>query len=968
MSMKKVSFLLLAVVALMSSCQKFSYRTVEGDPLKTRIYTLDNGLTVYLSQNKEKPEIQTFIAVRAGGQNDPLESTGLAHYQEHIMFKGTKSYGTTSYEKELPNLNAIDSLYEVYGATTDPEARKAIYHLIDSFSYENSKIAVANEFDKLMNAIGATGVNAFTSNEMTCYHEIIPAGELTRWAMIESDRFQNLVVRGFHTELETVYEEFNMYSTMDQDKVMLAINQMLFPDIPYRQHSVIGTPEDLKNPSLKNIKKFYQTYYRPNNVAICLAGDFDYDHAIAVINEYFGDWQAQDVPAFEQPEQADLAAPKDSVVYGKESPEVWLAWKLPNVRQEDYTALEMLSAVMKNGKCGLLDLDIEQKQAMLSVDDYLEGGNDFSTYYLIGAPKEKQSLKEVRQLLLAEVEKLKKGDFSEDLLKAIIRNEKRNELIGQQNNLNRVYTMMMSFIYGIPYEDVVGDLKKKESLTKEDIVRVANTYLKDNFACVLKEHSDKDTNPAKVDKPAITPIEMNRDAQSDFCTKLLQMESEKLQPQFLDFDKDLSRSVLPNGVELLYRQNTENELSQLNFVIGKGTDQDPVLDYSTDLLGYLGTINLSAEEYQAKLYSLAAEAWTYAGNDEVETGVYGLQETLADALQLLEEQLLTAEPDEDILKELINDNIKAHNDAKSDQRQNFARLREYGTVGAAAVQQRTLTPKQLKQLQAADVLNRLRALIPAIERVEYFGPISEAEVKALLGNSKLLAQADASARKEAQRIKNLEVKESEVMIAPYDANNIFLMGYANWGEIYSPKDEAIINLFNEYFDGSMGSIVFQEMREARALCYSAAAHYMTPSHKGDANVFFTFILSQNDKLKDCVEAFESICNELPISQPAFDNAKTALLKRIEKQRYVRMAPITYFVRYREKGWDHDYWEDIYREAQNLTLDDVVAFQKEHVANRTYRYLILGNEKELDMEYLQTRGKINKLTTKDIFVY
>ena len=224
------------------------------------------------------------------------------------------------------------------------------------------------------------------------------------------------------------------------------------------------------------------------------------ERVLAVINEYFGDWQAQDVPAFEQPEQADLAAPKDSVVYGKESPEVWLAWKLPNVRQEDYTALEMLSAVMKNGKCGLLDLDIEQKQAMLSVDDYLEGGNDFSTYYLIGAPKEKQSLKEVRQLLLAEVEKLKKGDFSEDLLKAIIRNEKRNELIGQQNNLNRVYTMMMSFIYGIPYEDVVGDLKKKESLTKEDIVRVANTYLKDNFACVLKEHSDKDTNPTKVDK------------------------------------------------------------------------------------------------------------------------------------------------------------------------------------------------------------------------------------------------------------------------------------------------------------------------------------------------------------------------------------------------------------------------------------------------------------------------------------
>ena len=112
--MKKL-FVFLAAVALMSSCQKYSYRTVEGDPLQTRIYTLDNGLTVYLSQNKEKPEIQTFIAVRAGGQNDPLESTGLAHYQEHIMFKGTKSYGTTDYEKEVPGTCSIFKFYSYPG-------------------------------------------------------------------------------------------------------------------------------------------------------------------------------------------------------------------------------------------------------------------------------------------------------------------------------------------------------------------------------------------------------------------------------------------------------------------------------------------------------------------------------------------------------------------------------------------------------------------------------------------------------------------------------------------------------------------------------------------------------------------------------------------------------------------------------------------------------------------------------------
>ena len=965
--MKKL-FLFLAVVALMSSCHKYEYRTVEGDPLQTRIYTLDNGLTVYLSQNKEKPEIQTFIAVRAGGQNDPLESTGLAHYQEHIMFKGTKSYGTTDYEKELPNLNAIDSLYELYGATTDPAERKAIYHLIDSFSYENSKIAIANEFDKLMGAIGATGVNAFTSNDKTCYHEIIPSGELTRWAMIEADRFQNLVVRGFHTELETVYEEYNMYSTMDQMKVMLAIDQLLYPNIPYRQHTVLGTQEDLKNPSLKNIKQFYQTYYRPNNVAICLAGDFDYDHAIKIIDEYFGKWQPADIPPFEQPVQADLTAPKDTVVFGKESPQLWLAWKLPNMRHEDKDALDLMNAVMQNGKCGLLDIDIVQKQALLSAEDYLDGGNDFSTFFILGTPKEQQSLDDVRQLLLAEVEKLKKGEFSEELLKAIIRNMKRNELIGLQSNSNRTHIMMNSFIYQIPYEDIVRRLDRWDALTKEDIVRVANAYLGDNYACVYKEHSDKDANPEKVEKPAITPIEMNRDAQSQFCTDLLAMKAERQQPQFLDFNKDLSVSTLDNGVELLYRQNKENELAQLNFVIGKGSDQDAKLSFAGDMLDYLGTADLTAEQYKTQLYYLAAEAWTYVGENDVELGVYGLQETLAEALQLLESQVLTAEPDEAILKELVSDNIKSHNDAKVEQRACFMRLMDYGMYGTAAVQQRTLTPAVMNQLNAEEVLANLRALLPAIERVEYFGPLSEEEVKQLLQSSRLLAKADANQRETAKRIESQPVAEREVYLAPYDANNIYLVGYANWGEVYSPKEEAIIRLFNEYFDGSMGSIVFQEMREARALCYASGANYTTPSFKGETNYFYTFILSQNDKLQECIETFESICNELPLSQSAFDNAKMSLLKQIEQRRYVRMAPITYFVRYRDLGWDHDYNEDIYREVQNLTLDDVIAFQKEHVANRTYRYMILGNEAELDMNYLQSCGNIKRLTLEDIFVY
>ena len=971
MHMKKLFVFLTVVMAVgivAVQAKEYSYQTVEGDPLQARIYTLDNGLTVYLSQNKAKPEILTYIVVRAGAQNDPAESTGLAHYQEHIMFKGTERYGTTDYDLELPNLLAIDSLYEVYGRTTDLQQRKTIYHQIDSFSYESSKIAIANEFDKLMAGIGATGVNAYTGNSRTCYLEQIPNTELGRWAIIESDRFQNLVIRGFHTELEAVYEEYNMYSTMDQEKVLLAINQALYPDVPYRQHTVLGTQEDLKNPSIKNIRAFYDTYYRPNNVAICLSGDFDYDEAIDIIDTYFGPWEPKEIPAPVRYEQPDLKAHKDTVVYGNEAPALWLAWKMPAVNHEDFTTMDVICHILENGKCGLLDIDIAQKQALLSFGTFLwPDGQDYSTYFMIGAPKDKQSLEDVRTILQAEIEKLKKGEFSEDLLAAIIRNAKRDELLELQYNSARIEKFITAHTYQIPYEEIVRDMERKERLTKKEIVRVANKYFTDSYVCVFKQHKE-DSNPPKMEKPAITPIEMNREKSSMFYESLMAIETERPRPQFLDFDKDLSRSVLPNGVELLYCHNTENELSDLTFIAKKGTNQDPRLELAIDLLDLLGTSSLSTSQYQQALYAQAAEVMVGAGLNDTYFYLHGLQESLPAALSLMEEHVLTAQPDKAVLKEIIRDAVKAHNDEKKDQRSCADQLAQYGMFGAEAMHRYTMTPKQMNQLTATELLECLRALVPAIERVDYYGPLSEEEVKQLLSSSRMMAQADPAARIHPQRIQRQEVKQNEVLIAPYKANNVHLQAYANWGEVYNPKDLAVICLFNEYFDGSMGGIVFQEMREARALCYSSWGGYRTPSYAGENNYIMNGVLSQNDKLPECITTFRAICDSMPLSQTAFDNAKASVIQQLGQIRYVRSQPISAYVQYTQRGWDHDLYEDVYEEVQKLTLDDIVAFQKAHMADRTYRYMILGNPKELDMNFIKTLGPVKKLSLKDIFVY
>ncbi len=970
--MKRILFLLLTSIILIGvNAKEYTYMTVPNDPMQARLYTLPNGLRVYMTQNSEKPEIQTMIVVRAGSQNDPLNSTGLAHYLEHIMFKGTKQYGTSDYNTEKQYLDQIDDLYERYGATTDTEERKNIYHLIDSISYLSSKIAIANEFDKLMSIIGATGVNAYTSTDRTCYHEVIPSGELRRWAMIESDRFQNMVIRGFHTELEAVYEEFNMYSTKDQRQVMQAIDNLLYPDVPYRQHTVIGTQEHLKNPSLKNIKQFYETYYRPNNVAICLSGDLDFDHTIAIIDEYFGQWQPnRNLQAAAIPYQKPLTQRKDTVIYGNESDQLWLGWRFPAITDADIDAIEVMAEVLQNGKCGLIDMDIAQKQLLLAAEAAPMESNDFTTFFLIGVPKEKQTLEQVRTILLQEIEKLKNGDFSDQLLKGIIANQRRHEMQRLESNNARANMFLTSFIYNIPYEDLIQELDRKALVTKADIQRVAQKYFTDNYACVFKRNDpSKNANPAKVEKPQITPIETNREMQSAFLTQLSQMQAERLTPQFLDFNKDLSRTTLTNGQTLYYVQNKENELFQLSFTAGTGSDNDPAIDLGTSLYDYLGTDKMTTNEFQAALYQIAAEAGVSASGDQTYFSIYGLQENFDRTLQLLEEWILTAQADEDIYQALVADIITGHNDSKKDQRTCIRQLQGLGTYGPATWKSLTLTPKQMKRLSGKEVLDRVRALIPAINRVTYYGPADLNTVQEHLNKqSKMLAMGNKKMMVQAPRIQRQRVDKNEVWMAPYQANNLYYIGYANWGETYNAKDEAIVRLFNEYFNGSMGSIVFQEMREARALCYASSASYVQATKAGEDNFFMTYIITQNDKLKDCMVTFDSICNHLPLSPAAFQQAKASLLKNIEKRRYVRAAPIGAYLGFIEKGWDHDRFKDIYQEAQTLTLDDVVKFANEHVANRTYRFLILGDKKEIDMKYLKTRGKIRQFSQKQTFVY
>ena len=596
----------LVVAMLAAACSKYTYETVDGDPIGARIYTLDNGLKVYMAVNDETPRIQTYIAVRVGGKNDPAETTGLAHYFEHLMFKGTPSFGTQDYAAEKPLLDEIEQLFEQYRKTTDEAERKAIYHVIDSISYEASKIAIPNEYDKLMSAIGAEGTNAYTSQDVTCYVENIPSNQIENWAKIEADRFMNPVIRGFHTELETIYEEKNMSLTRDSRKVWEALDAALFPNHPYGKQTVLGSQEHLKNPSITNVKNYHKTYYVPNNMAICLSGDFDPDEMIAVIDKYFGQMQPNpELPTLQFEQEQPITTPVVREVFGLEAENVTIGWRTGGATSEDADIMSLVGDILTNGKAGLFDLNLNQQQKVLSAFASAGTQPDYGTVMMQGRPKTGQSLEEVRDLMLAEVEKLRKGEWDEQLLEASINNYKVQQMQYLDSNEGRADIFVNTFVNGEEWANVVNELDRLSKITKEQVVAWANEKLGAESYAIIYKRQGKDPNEQKIAKPAITPIVTNRDKQSAFLTEIQQSVVEPIEPKFVDYATAVERFTLDNGVEVLYKQNTTTDLFRLTYLYNTGSDNNPLLNIAFDYLDYLATTNRTAEEQAIELYNIA---------------------------------------------------------------------------------------------------------------------------------------------------------------------------------------------------------------------------------------------------------------------------------------------------------------------------------------------------------------------------
>ena len=949
-----------------SATSNKAYETVENDPTNTRIYTLDNGLKVYLSVNEEAPRVQTSIAVRAGSKNDPSTATGLAHYLEHMLFKGTDVYGTLDFSKEGPLLLEIDSLYEVYRGTTDEAARKELYAQIDSVSQVASTFAIANEYDKMVSEMGAKGTNAYTSQEETVYINDIPTNQLEKWLNLEAERFRSPQLRLFHTELEAVYEEKNRSLDSDGSITFETLMSNLFPTHQYGQQTTIGTIDHLKNPSLTEIKKYFNTYYVPNNMAICLAGDFNPDSVIVLIKDKFGSFESKEVPTFEVAQEAPIKAAIIKEVTGPDAEFMYMAYRFDGVDSRESQMIQLCDMILANSTAGIIDLNLNQAQAVQRASSFTYILTDYSAHMLTGSPKEGQTLEEVKDLLLAQIDSLKAGAFPDWLPEACINDLKLGRVRQFDNNRGRTSMMVDAFVQRRDWAEAVNEIDALKKFTKEDIMNFAKENYNDNYVAVYKKNGEK-TNDVAVVKPEITPVNVNREDASPFLTELTGMKFDPIQPRFLDYEKDINETELANGATVRTVKNETNGLFSLYYLFDMGKNNNSKIDLALEYLPFLGTSKYSPSEIQQEFYKIGCDFSVFANDERSYVIMTGLDENFDKGIKLFEHLLADAKPEEEALKNMVSNVLKSRSDAKLNKGNIlFGAMQSYAQYGTNSPYKNILSEEELNNLNAEELVGQIKDLTNFEHRVLYFGPKSEEELVAALNENHKMPES-MKAIPPAKEFVEQENEGTNVYVVDYDMKQAEIMMLSK-KEMYNPKTVAAAAIFNEYFGGGMGSIVFQEMRESKALAYSVYSVYRSPGDSSKSHYTMAYIGTQADKLAEAMAGMTDLLNNMPESEKSFELAKKAAIEKIRTERITKASKIFDYETALKRGVDHDLRKDIYDAIPNMTMDDLKAFHQEYIKGGQYNIMVIGKKEGLNMAALKNYGPVSMLTLEDVFGY
>ena len=926
-------------------------------------HTLKNGLTVYLSPNHETPRFYAEIITRAGSKHDPDSNTGLAHYLEHLLFKGTQSFGTIDFEKEKPLLDQISSLYDQRSTEKNETKREEIYRKINEISIQASTFAVPNEMDRVYGNMGGKGINAHTWHEETVYKVDLPANRLLHWAKIESERFANPVFRLFHTELETVYEEKNR-SIDNKDRLLnREVNNLLFKVHPYGQQPTLGSIEHLKNPSIKAIEEFYATHYVPENMAICISGDIDPVETIRIIEEHFSSWKSS---TSLRPEPKW----KEEPLFGREFVQVQylgeeqllLGFRTAPRYHADYHALRLTDMILDNSVAGLINLDLVEKQLVRTAGSYPQNYNDHGVHFFYGIPKEGQSLDEVEKLILSQINRVREGDFEDWVIPAVINDFKKQQKEDREKNSKRVELLRDTFLSFVDWETTNREIQELEKLSKEDIVRVAKQYYGDDY--VVGFRIDEQHKLPSIEKPKIDPLEIDPDRESNFMREINGIPFEPFTPKFIVEGKDYAVKEISPGIKLIHVNNPLNDLFTLEMRMKIGSRHQSMLPYAKRMLDRSGAGEISSKDLKIEWYKLGTD-FAFAVRERMSSLMMtGLDENFEASLMLSRDLIEKPNISNETWEETKNIIFSERDDEQKDSRAISNALAHFHRYGKRSRYLDRPSDDDLNASTVESLSSLLKSSLQSERTIIYYGPQSPDEViesisQGFIGDSAIIQPAEFSPLRSFNAEQN-QIYFFEKEMAQAQVRLEFSVG------MYNEEKVPAAQLFNEYFGGGMAGLVFQELREARALAYSAWAHFFTPSHPDEENILVGSIGCQADKTIEAVSAFMDLLEKMPINQTRWDSAHSSILSsyRTNPIPYRGTGGFVYDVG--TLGLANDPRKSRFERTSKADITTLREFYDNSIRPQAKLLSIVGDSSKIDLNELEKIGPVVQIESEQLF--
>ncbi|MBS4012280.1 MAG: insulinase family protein [Bacteroidetes bacterium] len=963
--MKKIISLVIVFISVLYLSINVNANT-EKDFLKVQKFVLENGFTVFINEDPTQTEVMGGVIIKAGGKNDPADHTGIAHYLEHMLFKGTTQMGTIDFEQENVFLKKIYELYEQLGQTTNEEERKAIQKEINENSLKAGEFAILNEMDNLLRSIGSDKINAFTSEEVTFYFNSFPANQFEPWAEIYSHRFIAPVFRAFQAELEVVYEEKNMYNDNFGTALLEMFNSNFYKNHPYGQQTILGSIEHLKNPSLNKMYDFYNTYYVANNMALVISGDIKAENIMPIVEKKFGQLRSGVVPEFPLYPEAEFNGRE--LINARLTPvKVGLiGFRNLTATDPDRPAMEVAMGLLSNSSStGLLDKLTLDGKLMAAMSFPLMANNDYGQTIILYVPKIiGQSLKKAEKIVLDEVYKIGKGQFEDDLFQGV-KNSKIKDYYSQiEDSYSRGVYIALAFSQGIDPNDAFRYNEEIQKVTREDVIRVANKYFGPNY---LVLHSKMGfPKKEKLDKPGYDPIQSLQGEKSVFAKSFEEIQAGEPVFRFVDLNNDFKTYQINNHTTVYYNENPLNKIFSVHMRFFVGEEEMPSLKYSSQMMNMAGTSKMNMSEIKEKLQLLGCTYSISSDENYVNINISGLEDYMQESVMLILDLLNDPIIEQSRIKVLHNQESAGRKLENADPSGVGSALLEFVRKGEKSDYIDRLSLKEIKKLKASDLTNNFKAVydypldIHVTASKEYANRVQP--LFASFGN---LAQNPKPA-KSPHKPKMIKYEENTVYFV--DKKNalqsqIFII--AN-GEEYSPEQEYLIEVFNEYFGGGFSGLVMQEIREYRSMAYSAGAYYNIPLKKGFNSDLIGFIGTQSDKTIDAINIYLGLLKDMPQKTERMDILKQSMVQSVLTSRpnFRRISASSKL--WKLRGFEDDPNKIKLSQYESMTFEDLYGFYERTFKNKPYVVCVVGDAKSIDVESLKSFGKFVELKEKDIF--